>query len=200
MGRTSNAKQQLLDSAIALVHARSYAEVGVQELCEQAGVKKGSFYHFFPSKQDLMLTALEQQWEQARDDMLERAFAKDVTPLKRIERYFDAVYEIQRAVKKATGHVLGCRFGNLVCEMGAQDEAIRQKLAHILRSAGDYIEGALQDAVAAGELANINTKTSAQAILAYTQGLTLLAKAHNKPELIKQLGKTAVHLVIADDA
>ncbi len=198
MGRTSDARQQLLDSAIEQVHARSYAKVGVQELCDKAGVKKGSFYHFFPSKQALVLAALDQQWMHTRTAMLERAFASDAPPLKRIERYFDAVYEIQRTGKKTTGQVLGCHFGNLVCEMGAQDDVIRQKLAQLLRSSGDFIEGALHDAVASGELSNIDAKASAQAILAYTQGLTLLAKAYNKPELIKQLGKSAIRLVIAD--
>ena len=38
-------KQRLLDAAFALFYARSYADVGVQEICEKAGVKKGSFYH-----------------------------------------------------------------------------------------------------------------------------------------------------------
>ena len=199
MGRTSNAKQQLLDSAVELMHARGYSEVGVQELCEQAGVKKGSFYHFFPSKHDLMLAAMEQQWEQVRVCMLERVFAKDITPLKRIEHYFDAVYEMQRVVKAATGQVFGCHFGNLVCEMGAQDEPIRLKLAQIFRSSSDYIEEALRDAVMAGELTNINPKAGAQAMLAYTQGLILLAKAENNPDLIKQLGKKAMCLVRADN-
>ena len=59
MGRTSDAKQKLIDSAIELIHSRSFADVGVNELCQHAGVKKGSFYHFFPSKQDLTLTALD---------------------------------------------------------------------------------------------------------------------------------------------
>ncbi|HSG31720.1 MAG TPA: TetR/AcrR family transcriptional regulator, partial [Thermodesulfobacteriota bacterium] len=43
-------KEKLIDSAIQLLGTRSYNSVGVQELCEHAEVKKGSFYHFFPSK------------------------------------------------------------------------------------------------------------------------------------------------------
>ncbi|UCD12029.1 MAG: helix-turn-helix transcriptional regulator [Nitrospinaceae bacterium] len=44
----SDAKQRILDSARGLIYSRSYAGVGVQEICKHAGVKKGSFYHFFP--------------------------------------------------------------------------------------------------------------------------------------------------------
>ena len=39
---------------------RSAADVGVNELCQHAGVKKGSFYHFFTSKQDLLLSTVDE--------------------------------------------------------------------------------------------------------------------------------------------
>ena len=54
MGRTSDARERLIATAIELIRARSYESVGVDALCNHAQVKKGSFYHFFPSKQDLM--------------------------------------------------------------------------------------------------------------------------------------------------
>ncbi|NNF95750.1 MAG: TetR/AcrR family transcriptional regulator, partial [Halobacteria archaeon] len=47
--------QRIVDSAKQLMHASSYADVGVAAICEKAEVKKGSFYHFFPSKQELTL-------------------------------------------------------------------------------------------------------------------------------------------------
>jgi TetR/AcrR family transcriptional regulator, transcriptional repressor for nem operon len=53
MGRTSEARERLIGTAGDLWHRRSYTDVGVSEICETAGVQKGSFYHFFPSKQDL---------------------------------------------------------------------------------------------------------------------------------------------------
>ena len=52
-------QKRILDSASELIHARSYADVGVSAICEHAGVKKGSFYHFFRSKQELTLTVLD---------------------------------------------------------------------------------------------------------------------------------------------
>ncbi len=54
MGRTSDARERIIQSSIELIHYLSYSSVGVNELCEHAGVKKGSFYHYFPSKSDLM--------------------------------------------------------------------------------------------------------------------------------------------------
>ena len=45
MGRTSNAKSRLIATAMALMYVRGYTAVGVHEICTQAGVYKGSFYH-----------------------------------------------------------------------------------------------------------------------------------------------------------
>ena len=80
MPQVSHAKEKLLDSVLDLMYARSYRDVGVQEICEHAGVKKGSFYHFFPSKRDLTLAALDRQWEIARQELLERAFTQRLPP------------------------------------------------------------------------------------------------------------------------
>ena len=66
MGRTSNARERLIESASELWHSRSYADVGVNEICEHAGVRKGSFYHFFASKQDLALAVIDSFWSRAR--------------------------------------------------------------------------------------------------------------------------------------
>ena len=63
MGRTSDARERLIEAAGDLWHRRSYTDVGVGEICAEAGVQKGSFYHFFPSKQDLALAVIDDRWE-----------------------------------------------------------------------------------------------------------------------------------------
>ena len=50
MSPTADTQTRILESARELIHSRSYADVGVAAICEHAGVNKGSFYHFFPSK------------------------------------------------------------------------------------------------------------------------------------------------------
>jgi len=46
MGRVSDAKDRMLEAAIKLVWRNSYGAVSVEDICSEAGVKKGSFYHF----------------------------------------------------------------------------------------------------------------------------------------------------------
>ena len=60
MSKGYETRQRLLDSAQELMYSRSYSDVGVQEICKDAKVQKGSFYHFFPSKSALTVEVLEQ--------------------------------------------------------------------------------------------------------------------------------------------
>lgn len=194
MGQTSDAKERLINSTIELLHARSYADVGVQELCDHAGVKKGSFYHFFESKRDLTLAALDQECETVRKKMWAEAFSKNIAPLDRIQRYFQMSYEGQKRLKDATGSMMGCPFGNLALEMGTQDEAIRKKISGIFEEMIFYIEGALRDAIDAGELQSIDVRLTAESIFAYMEGCILVAKTKNDPEVMRQLGASVINL------
>ena len=60
MGRTSDARERLLASGLELIYDKGYNAVGVSEVCAKAGVNKGSFYHFYPSKQQLGLAIVDE--------------------------------------------------------------------------------------------------------------------------------------------
>jgi TetR/AcrR family transcriptional repressor of nem operon len=196
MGPASDAKERLLDTALDLIYARSYAGVGVQELCDHAKLKKGSFYHFFESKQDLVLAAIDRQWETIRARVFDTAFDKQLPPLARIERCFDLFYEAQCATKAQTGRVQGCPFGNLAVELSTQDAVIRRKVDRVFEEMTTYIEGALRDAVRGGEIPEQDVVRTAKALLAYKQGVMLLAKTRNDPEVMKELRRGFLrHLV-----
>ena len=83
----ADTQQRILDSARELIYARSYADVGVAAICEHAGVKKGSFYHFFPSKRELTLAVLDAYYADLKENLIDKAFADDVPPLARLERF-----------------------------------------------------------------------------------------------------------------
>src|SRR3954468_14567425 len=46
-------KQQLVDAAAELFAANGYTATRIQDICKRAGVAKGLFYWYFPTKQDL---------------------------------------------------------------------------------------------------------------------------------------------------
>src|SRR5262245_64796679 len=85
MGRTSDTRERLIESASELWHSRSYADVGVNEICEHAGARKGSFYHFFASKQDLALAVIDSFWSRAQTRFLDPAL-DSARPLEKFAR------------------------------------------------------------------------------------------------------------------
>ncbi len=178
---------RILKSASELMYSRSYADVGVAAICEHAGVKKGSFYHFFPSKRDLTLAVLDKSYIDMKENMLDAVFASDIPPLERLLRFAETAYEFNKAVAQDTGQVLGCPFGNLAIELSTQEEAIRLKLERIFKKLNANIRQVLQDAVDAGDLKDINIDATAQAMIAYFEGCTLLAKVHNDVEVLRTL-------------
>lgn len=194
MGRTSDARERLIESAIELIHARSYASVGVNELCEHAGVKKGSFYHFFPSKRDLTTAAMDEVAVWYERDIYKPAFAKDLAPLDRIQRLFRLVYEYHASLTAASGRMGGCHFGNLAVELSTQDDVIREKVKYMFEGAVALFEEALREAVAAGDLPDIDVSLAAHALQAYLEGVVLLAKTWNDSEMVRRLAQGAVRL------
>lgn len=198
MGRTSDAKERLINTAVVLIRARSYTSVSVDDICKNAGVRKGSFYHFFSSKRELALTAVDAWWESMQADMLEPAFQRDVPPLERIQRLFDRAVAHHSSVQEKTGQFQGCTLGNLALEISSQDEVMREKIQATLLKFISYPEQALEEGIADGSIpANLNAKETAQALVSYFYGTIMLAKAANDFQVMKTLSARALHLVTA---
>jgi TetR/AcrR family transcriptional repressor of nem operon len=52
-------KRRLLDAALYVIRTKGYTAARVEDICEAAGLTKGSFFHHFKSKEDLALAAAE---------------------------------------------------------------------------------------------------------------------------------------------
>lgn len=196
MGRTSDAKDRLIDTAIELIRARSYESVSVDKLCKHAGVKKGSFYHFFPSKEDLMLSALERYWELTRQNILLPAFDSDAPPLERITQAFENAANSQRELKRAHGKMEGCAMGNLALELSTQSDLIRKKLDSLFRQFAKYFEVALREASANGDIPEIDAEELSHSLLAYLYGCIMLAKTSNDDRILNNLPQHALSLIV----
>ncbi|NOX23870.1 MAG: TetR/AcrR family transcriptional regulator [Actinobacteria bacterium] len=182
------AGQRLITSAKELFHVRSYGSVGVQELCEHAGVRRGSFYYYFPSKRALVLAVLDDEWQSIRDEVLEPSFSLETPPLERFQRYIDLVYAFYRARTAREGGVFGgCALANLGQEICGLDSLTLEKVSELLDRTTSYYRRAFEDAIESGDLVDIDPQTAAERVRVYVQGLLELAKFRNDPEVILRL-------------
>jgi len=187
---------RLISSAIKLMNGKSYKSVGVQDICECAKVKKGSFYHFFPSKRDLTIEALNAIWDEYKNKIIIPIIESDKSPSDKLKHFFSLGYEHQVNYKTCNGCVSGCSFGNLALELSTQDEIIRTKIENIFDEWTRFIEKVIQEAIGRGELSpGINVRDSAQALIAFAEGVLLLCKTYNDPELIKRLTGNAFEMI-----
>jgi TetR/AcrR family transcriptional repressor of nem operon len=186
-------RRRILNSAAQLIHARSYQDVGVQTICEHADVKKGSFYHFYESKQALMLAVIDELWEAMEKSILIPAFDESLSPRERVEALFRAACEAHTEIAKHSGRTLGCPFGNLAAEASTLDEALRLRLDKVFQSWAGYIEGALREAHANGEIrGGIDPKSASWGLFATLQGSILLSKIQNNAGVIGEIGAGVV--------
>ncbi len=186
MPRTSTAKERLTDAALKLIWGNSYGATSVDAICEQAQVKKGSFYYFFKSKSDLAVAALEADWQRHRAQ-LDSIFSATTQPLARLERYLDFTYERLVEIKKERGAVLGCPLYALGSEVCTQDTVLRDKIQEILDRKVIYLESAIRDAHAQGLIVAPDAKAKARTLFMLIQGALTQARIQNNLDVLKEL-------------
>ncbi|KAA0594989.1 TetR/AcrR family transcriptional repressor of nem operon [Azospirillum lipoferum] len=84
-----DSKSRLLDAALKVVRTKGYTATRIEDLCAEAGVTKGSFFHHFKSKDDLMLAAVA-HWDAVTGGLFARAPYHDLAdPLDRLLAYLE---------------------------------------------------------------------------------------------------------------
>ena len=75
MPRQTDSREKLLEIASEMMWRGSYSSTSVDDICASCGIKKGSFYHHFESKEQLALEAIEEGWQRWRAS-LDKAFSR----------------------------------------------------------------------------------------------------------------------------
>jgi TetR/AcrR family transcriptional repressor of nem operon len=184
MGRVSDAKERLMEAVGELIWTGSYGSTTIDQICERAGVKKGSFYYFFDSKADLALAALEEEWERRRPE-LDSLFSPTLPPLERLRRYCDFNYNFQVEVCRKYGCVLGCPLFSIGSEVSTRENQLQKKIQEILEYKRKYLESAIRDAHAAGLIHAPDAAAKSKTLFAYYQGLITQARIQNNLDSLR---------------
>ena len=176
-----------MDAVLELVWTGSYGATTIDMICVKAGVKKGSFYYFFDSKTDLTATALEACWENIYRPQLDAIYSAAVDPLQRLKAAAEHAYEEQRVKHEQIGQVLGCPLFTLGNEISTRESKLRDVIERILTTQRRYVESALREAVARGDIQCADPSFMAKALFLYWEGALAEARIKNDLTLLKDL-------------
>lgn len=118
-------RDRILFAALRLFASKGYQSTSIADILLLAEAHSGSLYHFFPTKQDLLLAVLECYRDGIVPMLLEPAW-RDVTDP--IERVFALLGAYRRALE-ASECSYGCPIGSLALELHEPDPAVRALLA-----------------------------------------------------------------------
>ncbi len=176
-------KTRLLNAALHVVRAKGYAASTVDDICAEAGVTKGSFFHHFKSKDDLALAAAAYWGEMTEAFFAVAPYHHSKDPLERVLGYVDFRGEILRG---GLGDYT-CLLGTLVQETYATHPDIR---AACDKGMSTHIEIITKDVEAAKKLYAPDASWSAESvgyfIQSVLQGAFIFAKAKQSPEIVRE--------------
>jgi TetR/AcrR family transcriptional repressor of nem operon len=176
-------KTRLLDAALHLIRSKGYAATAVDEICHEAGVTKGSFFHHFKSKDDLALAAVA-HWRGMTEGFFgSAAYHEAADPLDRLLGYLD----FRDAILTGELADYTCLLGTLVQETYATHPEIRVACEQALSA---HIAVLTRDVEAARQLYAQDASWTAESVgnfmQAVLQGSFIFAKADQSPEVIRE--------------
>ena len=178
-------RDKILEATIELLWSQSFGAVSVDTICHVAKIQKGSFYHYFPSKVDVVIEAFEKLWNDKRP-LFDSVFSPALSPMERLSQYCQLAYEMQRDKAAKLGKVLGCPYMTCGSELSTQEERIRQKMDEIFNRSAKYFESLLRDAQAQGLVQIEDPVGTSHEMLAFICGVTYQAKLKNDVEIIQR--------------
>ncbi len=166
-----------MESARELFFEQGYTATGISQILKRSGVNSGSMYHFFPTKEDLLVAVLEKYKGMLWPAVLEPAFSRVVDP---VERIFAVLYGY-RQLLVGTEFRLGCPIGNLALEMSNTHPQVRDLVVQNF----DGWRAAIRDqiALAADRLPpEVDPEGTSFFVLAVMEGAVMLARAQQSIE------------------
>lgn len=168
-----NTREKLVETAAGLFARRGYSATGMADILKAAGVHRGSLYHAFPAKQDLLLAVLERYLAGLEERVVAPAFASVADP---IERIFALLTRYRRFLED-TECSFGCPIGSLALELHEADPVVRDLLAVNFTGWTGAIEACLADA--ADQLPpDLDRKALAELVLTTMEGGVMQARTH----------------------
>jgi AcrR family transcriptional regulator len=172
---------RIIETAQRLFFEQGYASTGIAQIRKESGANSGSLYHFFPSKEHLLVAVLEKYKAKLGPQVLEPAFEQESDPIERVFVILDGY----RKLLRATSFRVGCPIGSLALEVSNDHADVRREIVENFEVLCGAIEGLIEEA--SGRFpAKTKPATLARHVLATMEGGVTLARAYRNIEPFDQ--------------
>lgn len=178
-----SSRELLLEAATELIRTNGYTSTTVDDLCEKAGVSKGTFFHNFSSKEDLAVAAARRWSEMTSAFFRSAPYHLHKDPLDRVIGYVRFRKEILRGdIPEFT-----CLVGTMVQEVYSTHPEINEACQQSIFSHAEVLEADISDAKKLyAPTAEWTPKSLALYTQAVIQGAFILVKASGESKIASE--------------
>lgn len=163
-GRRSERRQSLIHAAWRCAARQGYHSVTVDEVCLEAGVSKGMFYGYFPSKQALLLALLEDD-AAVIDGLIEKLAAGPVKGVDRLRRFTQAM--LKHGEDPARVQVRADLWASMLTTPD-----VREQFAAVVQRRRELLRSSIEQSFNRADLRGVRPRALASIIIALADGLT----------------------------
>jgi TetR/AcrR family transcriptional repressor of nem operon len=173
-------KTRILEAALSVIRTKGYTATRIEDVCEAAGLTKGSFFHHFSTKEELAIAAAD-YWSEITSALFADApYHAPADPVQRVLAYVD----FRKALLQGELPEFTCVVGTMTQEVFGTHPAIREACEH---SISGHAATLVPDIQAAIEQCGIQADWTAESLALFTQaaiqGAFILAKAKHTREV-----------------
>ena len=176
---TANVREKILATGQRIMGGKGFSAVGLNEVLAAAGVPKGSFYHYFGSKDAFGEALLEAYFDAYLDDM-ERIFRQPgKNKAVQMEDYF-AAWQDNQSFEDCQGKCLAVKLGAEVADLSdSMRAALDRGTAAIIAGMADAIKAGQADGVFPNQE---NAAQLAQSLYQLWLGASVMVKIVRTPQ------------------
>jgi TetR/AcrR family transcriptional repressor of nem operon len=169
-------KEEIIRIGIDLFRKQGYNRTSMNDLAQACGLQKGSFYHYFSSKEALMSAILDTLYQYYRNKLFPRAYYQTTTPAERMEIFF------KKQEPVFTQELTGCLFGNITLETISMEEEFKSVIQAFFSDWIDAFKQIFLDDGNSDDQALILARQSVMEI----EGALMLMRVFADVEILKQ--------------
>ncbi|MFF4082735.1 TetR/AcrR family transcriptional regulator [Streptomyces sp. NPDC001777] len=189
----------MLDAAAGEFRVHGFADTSTEQLCEAAGVRRGSLYNAFDSKEELFVRALERYVDVTGGKQESILADEELSGAARLVGLLDLILDEEREAA-ARGRAAGCMAvaTRMNPDLGVRDARVERILDRALQQQVALLGQAIRAGQLDGTLRpDLPVREAALSVVALISGLRVMAQAGTRPEELDRIARLTLGALAA---